>query len=360
MNQYRDNTIHARYGYGQVNTKGYRGQVFEKPWEHWIDNWDELKPRLLAIDGVTQVFPRIEFFSLLTNGQITIAGHGVGVDGKEEAPFFNMLNVEQGEPLSTQEDGILLGLGLAHSLNVKPGDHVTVLGNTTYGSMNGLDLRVVGIFHTGSKEFDDVMFRVQLKQAQTLLDTRKIESVAFGLRDQDAWSKVAATVAKDFPQLESTPFAVLDEVYYQHSVDWLKSQFGVIQFIILSIVVLGIFNSVSTSILERKQEIGTLRANGESVFDVMSLIVLENLLLGALGGGLGIAIEWLMNSTLLRKGLLMPAAPGLTRQFYVRVELDWHMAAVSFSMAVICAVIATTLAGIRVTRLGIADALRST
>src|SRR5476649_2213163 len=36
MNQYRENTIHARFAHGQVNEKGYRDQVYEKPWEHWM------------------------------------------------------------------------------------------------------------------------------------------------------------------------------------------------------------------------------------------------------------------------------------------------------------------------------------
>ena len=30
MNQYRDNTIHARYGHGQINMKGYHNSVYEK------------------------------------------------------------------------------------------------------------------------------------------------------------------------------------------------------------------------------------------------------------------------------------------------------------------------------------------
>jgi len=38
MNQYRDNTVHSRYGHGEINTAGYRDQVYEKPWEHWIDD----------------------------------------------------------------------------------------------------------------------------------------------------------------------------------------------------------------------------------------------------------------------------------------------------------------------------------
>ena len=65
-----------------------------------------------------------------------------------------------------------------------------------------------------------------------------------------------------FPKLEAS-FSELDKVYYQNSVDWLDTQFYVVQLIILSIVLLGIL--ISTSILERKQEIGNLRAT----WDVM-------------------------------------------------------------------------------------------
>src|SRR5690606_29471308 len=122
---------------------------------------------------------------------------------------------------------------------------------------------VAGIFHTGSLDFDSRVFRIQIDAAQTLLRTPKIESVSLALNSLSDWDSVAALVSERFPHLEATPFDVLDEVYYQHSVDWLKAQYTVVQVIILSIVLLGIFNAISTSILERKQEIGNLRANGE-------------------------------------------------------------------------------------------------
>src|SRR4051794_401890 len=68
MNQYKENTIHARYGHGQLNTQGYRDQVFEKPWEHWITDWKTIQAQLMNIPGVEYVFPRTEFFGLLSNG----------------------------------------------------------------------------------------------------------------------------------------------------------------------------------------------------------------------------------------------------------------------------------------------------
>lgn len=360
MNQYRENSIRARYGHGQVNQKAYRERVYEKPWEHWVEATPELRAKLAKAPGVTQLFPRVGFSGLLTNGRITVSGVGQGIDGVEEAKFFSTLNVEQGKLLSDEQDGILLGRGLARSLDLKVGDRVTLLTNTIHGSMNGADFQVTGIFHTGAKDFDDVLFRVQLSQAQQLLDTTKVESIALGLRSLEDWPAVAAHVAKELPELDAIPFAELDKVYYQHSVDWLASQFRVFQFIILTIVVLGIFNTISTGILERKQEIGNLRANGESVFDVMTLLGLEGAALGVAGAIVGLLLAVFVTYVLIPKGILMPPAPGITRQFYVRVEPQPPMAVVTFAMGTICALVGTLLAGLRVAKMPIGEALRST
>lgn len=359
MNQYRANAIHARYGHGQLNTDGYREKVYEKPWEHWIKDAKTVAKEVQGIEGVEQVFPRVEFFALLTNGRVTVSGRGQGIDGPEEAKFFYTLNVEQGETLSDQKDGILLGRGLARALDVKPGDRVTVLGNTIDGSINGLDLIMTGYFHTGSREMDDVMFRVQLDQAQQLLDTERVETMALGLRRLEDWDSVAAAVEKKYPDLEPVPFAVLDKVYYQNSVDWLKQQFAVIQLIILTIVLLGILNTVATAILDRKQEIGNLRANGESFGDVMKLLAWEGLALGGLGSLLGLLLTVALVYVGLRNGILMPPAPGLTRQFVVFIELQAPMAGVTFLMGLATASIGTMLAGWRVARMPIGQSLRS-
>ncbi len=360
MNQYRENTIHSRYGHGQLNIKGYRDQVFEKPWEHWISNWSALRPQLNAIPRVEHVFPRVEFFGLLTNGRVTVSGRGQGIDGLEESRFFTTLNIEKGVTLSNQSDGILLGKGLAKALDIRIGDRVTVLGNTVLGSLNGTDFRVVGIFHTGAKEFDDAVFRIPLTQAHRLLDTDKIESIAMGVRAGTDWEDLANEIKLKWPDLEATSFAVLDEVYYQHSVDWLNSQFGIIQIIILTIVILGIFNSVSTGIMDRKQEIGNLRANGESSNEVMKLLAYEGLAHGLIGSFLGIFLSYSINQIFMRNGILMPPAPGLTRQYPVMIEFDPRMAVISAVLSTLTALLATLIASLKVARLPIAESLRST
>jgi len=359
MNQYRDNSVHARFGHGQVNTRGYRDQVFQAPWEHWTPDWERVGVRLKQIPGVEFLFPRLGFAALLSNGRITVSGRGEAIDGAVESRFFTTLNVIEGRTLAGEPDGILLGRGLARALDMHPGAKLTVMVQDEQTRIHRAELTVVGVFHTGLREIDDALFRIQLAQGQKLLGTNRVELIALGLRSADDWDKVQQVVAKEFPDLEAASFAELDKVYYQHSVDWLAAQFAVIRLIILAMVVLGIFNTVSISVLDRKQEIGNLRANGESVAEVTWLLVLEGAALGILGGALGIGIALGLDVAFLREGILMPPAPGITRQFRVLIEFQPTMALYAFVLGTAATLVATTLAAIRVVRMPIGEALRA-
>lgn len=359
MNQYRDNTVHARFGHGQVNTRGYREQVFEVPQDHWVADWQRVGDRLHGIPGVEFLFPRVGFSALISNGRVTVSGRGEAIDGASESRFFTTLNIVEGRTLADEADGILIGRGIARALDAHAGGKLTVMLRDPQGRINRAELTVVGVFHTGLREIDDALFRIPLAQGQKLLGTERVELIALGLRSIDDWPQVQQMIAEEFPGLEATPFAELDKVYYQHSVDWLAAQFGVIRLIILSIVVLGIFNTVSVSVLERKQEIGNMRANGESVAEVTWLLVLEGVGLGILGAALGIAMALAIDATFLREGILMPPAPGITRQFHVLIEFQPAMALFAFVLGAAATLLATMLAALRVVRMPIGEALRA-
>ena len=359
MNQYRENTIHARFGHGQINVRGYRDQVHARPWEHWIEDWPVLAARLRREPRVELLFPRIELGALLSNGSVSVSGRAQAVDGAAEMLFFNTLNIVEGVALGKQPDGILVGIGLARALELHPGSSVTVLVKDVSGATRTAQFTVTGIFHTGMKEFDDTLVRIQLAQGQRLLGTARIETLALGLRSVGDWVAVSRLIEAEFPQLEATPFAVLDKVYYQHSVDWLAAQFAVIHVVVLAIVLLGIFNTVSTAVLERRQEIGNLRANGDSVGDVLALLALEGVAIGVCGSVLGVVGALGLDAVFLHQGILMPPAPGLTRQFRVLIEFQPYMALVGLAFGTLTAMVATLLAGIRVARMPIAAALRA-
>jgi len=154
LDQYREDTIHSHYGYGQINTKGYRDKVFSSPTKHWINDGEDLKNYLKQVPGVEKVFPRANFSAILKHGKITVSGSGQGIEADNEADFFYSLNVEEGEPLRNEPNGILLGKGLANSLDVHPGDNVTVIATSTKGVIKKDEFVVTGIFHTGAVDFD--------------------------------------------------------------------------------------------------------------------------------------------------------------------------------------------------------------
>ena len=359
LTDYRESTIHAHYGNGEVTTKGYRDTVYEKPWEHWVTNWGEVSSVLLRDPAVEHVFPRVSINGMLIHGSASITGQGQGIDAREEAQFFNALNIVEGQTLTDQSNGILLGKGLAHVLKVHPGDKITFYTKAVDGSINKGKFIVTGIFHTGIADFDNRVFRIQLSSAQDLLNTDEVESVSVGLSDQSHWNGIASAISTAYPMLEASSFAQLDKVYYQNSVDWLETQFYVVQVIILSIVLLGIFNTVSTAILERKQEIGNLCANGESAADIMKLILCEGVILGLIGSLIGVGLTAFVAKMFLHKQILMPPGPGATRQFYVSFYFSSGMVIKTLALGVISALVASFLAGIKVARMPIAKALRS-
>ena len=333
---YRESTIHFKWGHGQLNTRGYRDNSWDKPWEHWMAASEELLGRIRSLPGVTHVFPRIDFYTLITNGQVNISAKGTGVDGKEEADFFADTNIIAGSNLRDQPDGILIGSGLANSLNAKVGSRLTLFTNNVYGSYNGVDVTVVGIFQGGIKELDDRYFRMQRQQVMKLMETDKIESIAIGLASDKRWAEFARAAESLFPDLEATSFEELDKFYYLNAVMWLEQQFGILMTIILIIVLLGIINIVSFSILERTREIGNLRANGESSLAIMGLFFQENLLTAIIGGVMGIILTYLVNELFFRQGLWMPPPPGLTKAFLVKVMLrpQWALTAITVGISV--------------------------
>lgn len=357
LKEMKESTIHTHYGYGQIFTKGYRDQVYEDPTKHWIEEPAAIETDLSQIPSVEHTFPRVSFSALIKHGNTTVSGFGEGIEAAKEADYFYSLNLEEGKMLTEEANGILLGKGLAKALRVEPGDKVTVIATSTKGLLSRDQFVVTGIFHTGNVDFDSRMFRIQLPAAQKLLKTHKIESLTLGLAKTADWEKVAKLIEKLHPQIEATSFDVLDKINYQNAVDWLTAQFNVVLVIILSIVVLGIFNGISASILERRQEIGNLRANGESVFQVMRLVMTEGALLAILGSALGMFACYTVLMLFINKGLLMPPGPGSSRQFVVTFSFTWPMVFFTFTMSFISALFASFLAGIKVAKMSIAKAL---
>jgi putative ABC transport system permease protein len=271
---------------------------------------------------------------------------------------LNQLHFISGQNLQ-KDDEIILGKGLADSLDAKIGDTITVLTQTIQGQLNGTDLIVAGIFHMGIKAIDDQYYRLSLSQAQNLLATDRVESFSLETTGIDDWEKVDSQVKSTSSILEAIRFEVLDKVYYQNSIDFLAAQFSFIRFIILFIVALGIFNTIAVGLLERGAEIGALRANGETRLRLFKVLTIESILVGILGGLIGTLIAFFVQ-LLLSKGILMPPGPGITRQYLIFLEILPSHLIQALLLPIIATAVASFIPTRKLLKKSIPDLLRAT
>lgn len=361
FSSYRENTIRVRYGHGEVFTRGYMDKKVEEPWRMWFDNAKDVEDKLALVPHIRNVFPRVSFYAFLTKGGINLAGRGEGVVAAREAKFFSAMNFIEGTDLDKAPDpksAMILGRGLATSLNAKVGDTITVLAQTVNGQLNGSELTICGIFHTGSNEFDNTFFRTELGTAQSLLDTTRVERFTLETDGVEVWPQVAAAVEATIPLAEAQSFEQLDKIYYGNSVVFLNSQFAIIRIIMLLIVALGIFNTIASGLIERSGEVGALRANGETRRRVFLILIFESAFLGLLGGACGIALALLIQFTILHNGILMPPGPGITRTFRVFVQILPSHYAQALLLPALATVIASLLPIRRLVRATIPALLR--
>lgn len=358
MTMHRDNAVKSRFGHGQIHTVGYMDQSFERPWEHWITDATDLRERLRSLPEVDEAYPRVQFFALLSNGSTNVAGRGQGIVGADEMHFFDRMNIVEGQMLEGQDDGIVIGIGLARSLNVSVGDQLTVIGNTIHGSINAVDVRVSGIFHMGFKEADDMLFQIQLDQAQILLDTTMVESFAIAATHDDLWPAVEDFVASNLAGLEALSVNRLDQVWAENGERFLGALLNIFRLVFIGLILLAIYNSSSMTILERSRELAMLRANGESVSDLFKLTITESALIASLGGIFGLVLT-LGLSLIFADGVPMPPTPGTNRELPVLLQLDAWRGALSWGLATTASIAATVAAAMQITSISIAKALKS-
>src|SRR5262245_8331888 len=74
LSDYQENTVHAHYGHGQINTKNYRESFYTDPWNHWITNSDEIQQFLSEQNCIEHIFPRVNFPALLKKDKVTVSG----------------------------------------------------------------------------------------------------------------------------------------------------------------------------------------------------------------------------------------------------------------------------------------------
>jgi putative ABC transport system permease protein len=352
--------IQSETGHAQVFREGFREKGSRQPDRYLINDPGPIAARIATSPLVRDVSSRLSFSGLLNNGKRDLAVIGEGVEPDKEARLGTFLKMVSGRTLTEADTfGMIVGQGVAQSLALQVGDQVTVLVNTTGGALNTVDVEVIGIFQSFSRDFDARAVRIPLAAAQELLATPGANQLIISLhqtRDtDDALAAIKAQLSGS--GLEAYSWKQLSD-FYEKTLQLYDRQFGVLQVIILVMVLLSVANTVNMSAFERLGEFGTLQALGNRQRDVFRLILVENTFLGLMGGTLGAVIGVALALAISAIGIPMPPPPSANTGYTAMIRLDIANVATAFLIGVVATALAAIFPARRVSRTELVEALR--
>ncbi len=353
--------IHSQSGHLQVSRTGYFSQGSRSPDKYLIADPERLRKQLVAIPEVDDVLTRVHFSGLLNNGRTDWSIVGQGVEPSKEAKLSSFMRIVAGRELRDSDPfGAVVGVGVAQALKLAPGDRVTLLLNTPDGALNSLDLEVVGVFQSFSKDFDARALRIPVRAAQEVLGTVGVNALVLSLKHTDDTDKVASALAGilDPRQLEFRTWVQLND-FYEKTVALYDQQFGFLQAIILAMVLLSVANSVNMSVFERVGEFGTMRSLGNRGGQVVTLVLLESLLLGAIGAVTGVVLGTILALVISAIGIPMPPPPNANLGYTAAIQVVPSVLAMAFLVGLVATTLAAALPAWRVSRTPVVDALRA-
>lgn len=350
--------IHSQSGHLQIARQGYREGRIRSPDAFFIDHPEALKGAV-KIPRVQLAFARLGFTGTINNGKRDLGIIGEGVEPSAEAVLGSYLHYVEGRPLANSDNnGIVMGQGVARTLGLKPGDRVDLVLSLPQGAINTLDFEVIGVFQSFSKEFDARAVRIPLAAARNLMATESAHVMVVLLKQTEDTEAVQATLRKKLGDgYEVSSWRDLSD-FYDKTRALYDSQFGILRLIILLMVLLSVVNSVNMTLFERTREFGTLLALGDTQGRVFRLIMTESVLLGLLGATLGMTLGCASAWIISWIGIPMPPPPNANIGYTATIRLVTADVLTAGGIGLLATCVAAIIPARRASRMVVVDALR--
>jgi len=311
-----------------------------------VANWQALVPVLEGMGAIAGVSPAMAGGGLALRGEATqaVALTGVDLDRYDRVVGLRSKVISGTARLSPGD--AILGRELAADLGVRVGDRLTLQTGAVSDSA-----RVTALVDLGVRDLNRRTVIMPLRAAQNLLGLPG-GATSLDLTVNDVWA--AQTLAQDlrrqFPyKIESwqESNAALVTALNAQSIST-----ALIRGVVLVVVVLGIASVLVVSVVQKRREIGILRAMGATRGQVLRIFLLQGAVVGASGSLLGLVLAlgmiWLF-TTFVR---------GSDGQPLFNIALQASTAVQVALIATVCGVLAAIAPARRAARLDPAQAIR--
>jgi lipoprotein-releasing system permease protein len=253
-----------------------------------VANWQTLVPLLEQRPGIVTVSPMVSGGGLALRGQASQAIALMGVELERYDRIIGLRGKVVAGSARLAPGEALVGRELATDLGLRVDDRFTV--NT--GNVSD-SFRVTALLDLGVRDLNRRTVIVPLRAAQSLLGLPGGATV-LELQVSDVWTAdaTAAALRSELPlKVESwqETNAQLVSALNAQSVST-----AVIRGVVLIVVVLGIASVLVVSVVQKRREIGILRAMGATRGQVLRIFLLQGAVVGALGSLLGVLLAVLL------------------------------------------------------------------
>jgi lipoprotein-releasing system permease protein len=275
----------------------------------------ELQEKITAVNDVNAVVPFSEFQGLIRSSrgrQQAVVVRGLPPDAlRTDAAMDAKMEFESGSFDIADPHSIILGTELARRLSVLPGDEVTLFSIS--GLLSGVfdsdddgetqagvsTFTVTGIFSTGFYEYDLGWGFVNIDTAVSFSGTPP----SLGIKLKNRWQDQHI---ENLVRLALQDQYAAEEFKLSSWRDYNRAFFGALRSekllmfllvgLIFIVVGLNIFQAQRRSVLERREEIGLLRAVGGGDTAVRLIFVWDGVIIGLIGAGSGLILGLLIAS----------------------------------------------------------------
>lgn len=333
-----------------IEHRDYEKEHKFRPMETTLTDSSKLIKAVESYSGVTAAFGSLQVEGMISNGSKSsmFFGRGIDVEGKYRTLPRANENLGKGRDIKPGTREVVIGPKLAENLEVKVGDPLMVLVKTMKGGLNMTEVVIVGLLDASQGLPDIVSARyieMDLVAAQNLLRMPdRVSQIVVGYENFDKIKTTAPLIQKEMNKISQTPLIVKDY-------EALIPGFGITNFfnitgivigtILFIIVGAGIANAMFMSVMERRREIGTMKAIGTEQGQIKLLFLLEGIVIGLIGTVAGLLLSvsfvWFVNWL---GGVPLPPPPGTSESVTVPTIINWNTCLYSVILTLVVSTIA--------------------
>ncbi len=319
-----------------------------------FDPADAQRARRVAesLGGVALVVPQLSVRGIASSGARSALFHGEGMGAAGTL-------VGPGKLKSTVRNGIALSSTQAQALGVRNGGSVTLHGAAPDAAVRSVQAEVVDVFNGSAFSAEGRTVLMPLEMAQSLRDSGRIERLVVYLSEprrlENRRDALVEALRVEGVQAEVRHWQE-QSLAYQQERNASDQAFDSLAGMVFAVIAAAVAATISMNALERRREIGTLRALGMRSHAVFLMLVAEALWIAAIGILLSLMasglIAWIAN----RAGLSATSQHPLNRAALL-VELDFNRMLMAVVVVLAVSLLAALVPAFKAARNTIPDAL---